>query len=67
MRLFQINSEKQGKEWVNLDAVTLVTYLNGERRPAHLELLLFNGVVRVTDPNEIKEIALILGITIPAS
>ena len=67
MRLFQVNSAEQHKQWVNLDAVTLITYLGGERRPAQLELTLFNGVVQVTDPNEMQEVAEILGITIPAS
>ncbi len=65
MRLFQITAGPDRQEWINLDAVTHVTYMSGEARPPQLELILFNGVAEVTDANEIKEIALILGIAIP--
>jgi hypothetical protein len=67
MRLLQIVGGKAHPEWINLDAVTLVTYTGGGDGPAQLELILFNGVALVTDPSEINEIGRILGITIPAS
>ena len=67
MRLFQIVGGKAHPEWINLDAITIVTYVSGVDGPAQLELIHFNGVVHVTDPSEIKENGLILGITIPAS
>ena len=67
MRLFEITTGKRDKEWVNLDAVTLVSCMSRDGRPAQLELHLFNGVAHVSEPDEIKEIARILGIALPAS
>ena len=67
MRLVRITTRKDCVEWINLDAVTVVTYLSASGGPERLELILFNGSAQVTDSNEIKEIALILGIVIPAS
>ena len=67
MHLFRITTKNDCVEWVNLDAVTLVTFMSGQGCPDQLELILFNGVAQIKDAGEIKEIARILGIAIPSS
>jgi hypothetical protein len=68
VRLYEISSEGQPKEWINLDLVTRVGFYTqaGSNAP-ELEFRLVGGgaPAPITDVAKIKEIGKILGITFP--
>jgi len=69
MRLYEIKVRGSFQQWIDLDSVTQVrfeTFTGPPHIPGpNLTLTLGQAVIDVINPIEIKEIALILGITIP--
>ena len=67
MKLFEI---AKGQQWVNLDAVVEVQYGPQPVRTPGVEktltlVLPSSSCVYVTDPKQIKEVAKLLGFTLP--
>jgi hypothetical protein len=66
MRLFEVKLDKNSTTWVNLDSVVKAMYASPAHGGPQLTLELPGGdPVQVRDASDIKNIALILGITIP--
>jgi hypothetical protein len=64
MRLFKVNAVTRSPLWVNLDSVVQVTYRSPTDGGPKLELELQSGGYDVLDPDDIKNVALILGISL---
>ncbi len=67
MRLYEFtpNRASKTKAWIDLDSVVRVDYVTGASAGDGLLLTFTQGSATVGVPDEIKEVALILGIKLP--
>jgi hypothetical protein len=67
MRLFQINAGGTSRRWIDLDSATQVFYPADASTPTTIKLLIGQAEINVADPDKVKEIAVILGISLAST
>ena len=64
MRLYKINTGERRPQWINLDSVVQAEYFSPTNGGPKLHLDFQSGAYDVIDPDDIKNVALILGISL---